>query len=166
MQNALIVDEFMTGAADVIEDLVTAVFLEGLADTRSEVIEHFVPRHAFPFALAACAYAAHWVRNALGIVDLVESRGPLGAIAPTATWMRRIAFELANTSALLVHVGKQSASRLAVETDRRNQSVVLCNLAGPLRRIVLGPVVPAMHGRKAGKTAGRHFEAGCGRIER
>src|SRR5262249_33866808 len=109
--------------------------------------------HPLPFAHAACAHPSHWVQDALGVINLVKSCGSLGTIPPAATRMRRIPFEFPDTAALLIHVGKQSASRLAVETDSRNQSVVLFNFSGPLGRIILSPVVPAMRGWKAGKTA-------------
>ena len=54
---ALVVEELVPGAPDVVHDLFAAILLQRRANTRREVIQHFVPAHTFPFALAALAHA-------------------------------------------------------------------------------------------------------------
>src|ERR1700686_685322 len=154
MEDTLVVDQFMTGAADVVDDFVVPAFDQRCADAWSEVVEHGVPGDAFPFALAAFAGAPQGIENALGVIDLVEGGGPFGAVASAAAGMGGVALELADEVGLLVDVGDQAASRLAVEAYRRDYRIMLFGLARPLRGIVLDPVVPAFDGREAGEPAG------------
>src|SRR5438876_3207263 len=166
MEDALIVNEFMAGAADVVDDFVAAAFDERLADARGEVVEHLVPGDALPFGFAAIADALERIKDALGVVDLIESRGPLGTIAAAAARMGGVALEFADAVGLFVDVGEQAASGLAVEAYRGDEGVVLLDFARPSCRVVLGPILPAFDRREAGETAGRPVERQRGRVKR
>src|SRR5690242_1935161 len=106
MQDALVINEFMARTADVIEDLVAASLGQCCANTSSEIVEYFVPGHSLPFACATLTDALERIKNALRIIHLVECRGTLGAIAPAAARMGRIALELADAAGLLIDIGE------------------------------------------------------------
>src|ERR1700730_9256061 len=148
VQDALIVDQFMAGTADVIENLLGAALAQRAADSPGEIIERFVPRHALPLALAAASRPPHRIEDALGIADLVDRRRPFGAVAAAAARMSGFAFELADREVALVDVSEQAASGFAVEADGRHQRIVVLNLARPRGRIVLEPVLPSLGRRK------------------
>ena len=59
-----------SGTTDVIHDLVTTVFDDGVANTRGDRVERFVPRCAFPFSFATLTGAFEWIKNAIGICYL------------------------------------------------------------------------------------------------
>src|ERR1044071_9635967 len=80
--------------ANVIHDLVPPVFHDSVANTRSDRIEHFIPRSAFPFPLATSSSAFEWEENPIGIGYLIECRRTFGAIAPTRSGMLRIPLKL------------------------------------------------------------------------
>src|SRR5690348_2791263 len=104
MQDSLVVDEFMTRAADVIHDLVLAAFGEGLSDSSAQVVEHFVPGHALPFPFPAFACTPQRIKNAFRIVHLVDRRRALGAVASATAGMRRVPLKLLNAHLLFVNV--------------------------------------------------------------
>src|SRR5262249_17525518 len=122
-------------------------------DSSRDVVEDFVPAHAFPLAAAARSLATHRVENPLRILYLIERRRTFRAVTPTAARMHRIAFELLDAQRVLVDVGEQPARRFAVETNRRDQLVAPRNLSRPRDRIELLPVVPAPDRRIGGQTA-------------
>src|SRR2546423_1354779 len=80
--------------SDVIDDLVPPVLDERRADLRRNVVEHLVPRHAFPFAVAAFPLSPHRIKDAVLVVDLIDRRRPLRAVPPAAARMIRIALKL------------------------------------------------------------------------
>src|SRR5438046_7486505 len=82
--------------SDVIHDFVATIFNDRFADPRSDLIEHFIPAYAFPFSFSAFSGALQWIKNAIRIRYLVQSRRSLSTIAPSATGILRIAFELLN----------------------------------------------------------------------
>src|SRR6266851_4604945 len=120
MQDALVVDEFMAGTADMIDDFVAPPLNQGRANPRRQVVEHFVPGDSLPFALAAFTSAHEWIENALGIVDLVKGRRTFGAVPSAAARMRGIALEFADAAGFFIDVREQSAGGFAIETDRRD----------------------------------------------
>src|SRR6185503_16430256 len=115
-----------------------------LADARGDVGHRLVPRDALPAVLAALPGALQRVEDAVGIVDLVEGRRPLRAVAPARARVLGVALELTNFERLAVHVGQQAAGRLAVEARRRHQHVVALDALRPRPRVELDPVVPAL----------------------
>ena len=160
------IKQLMAGPADVIHDLVAPLFLKRFAHSRGDIVEHFVPSHAFPFAFAAFADAFQRIANALRIGHLIERRRTFGAVSAAAAGMFRIAFEAANAIGVLLDKAQQAAGRFAIETDRRNDPAMLFDFARPLRGVVLDPVVPFFHGRITGQTAARGFQAQRIGIER
>ena len=97
---------------------------------------------------------ARRIREALGIIHLVEGRRTFGAVAAPAPRVSGIAFELLHPHLVLVDVGQQSAGRLAVEADGRDQGVMLLDFLGPLRGIVFGPIIPTIGWGIAGESSG------------
>src|ERR1700731_4193269 len=91
-------DEVMAGTPDVVHDVFTAIFLKCFADARAKSFQHFVPRSARPLSTAARTGALHRVENAVGIVNLSDCRGPLGAKPPAACGMLRVALKLCDSS--------------------------------------------------------------------
>jgi hypothetical protein len=89
------------------------------------------------------------MHDAVGIVDLIDGRWPLGAQPAAARRMQRIPLELADFPRLLVDVGEQAASRFAVEASGGNELIVLF---GALRRPTAGfdfhPIVPHLRRRR------------------
>src|ERR1051325_7095414 len=138
----------LTRAADVIHDLMTAVFENRITNARRERVERFVPRRAFPLSFTAFSCALEWKKNAIRIVDLIERRWSLRAIAPTRTGMFRIPLELLDLTGDLVDISKQPACRFAVETRRRNERIVPLLPLRPRPRIQLRPVIPPLLRRK------------------
>ena len=153
MKNSLMIEQLVTRPADVIHALVAALFLKRLAHPRCDVIENHIPSDALPLPFAALTRAPQRIANALRIVDLVQRRRPLGAVAPAAAGMLRITFEAANPVGVLLDESQEAACRFAVETDRRNDPAVFLNFSRPLRGVVLDPVVPFFHRRIAGEAA-------------
>ena len=113
-------ETIFTGTPDVIHDLVAAVLDDRFTNARGDVVKRRVPTDAFPFAFAAFAGALEWIKNAIGIVNLVECRRTFGAVAPARPRMLRIAFKLLHLAGDLVDVGKQPAGRFAVEAGGGN----------------------------------------------
>src|SRR6185503_8074648 len=129
-------------------------FDERFANAAGDVVERLVPRHALPLTAAARTDAAQRVLDPLGIVDLVERRRALRAVAPAAAGMLGIAFELLDAQRFLVDVREQAARGFAVEADRRQQLVAALDLLRPRRAVVLFPVVPPLHRRIRPELAG------------
>ena len=132
----------LAGAADEVHDVVRAPGGERRVEALGERVEHVLPAHPLPLARAARADPALRVEDPLRVVDLVERRRALGAVAPARARVVRVALELLDLEGLAVHVGEQPAGGLAVEADRRHQRVLAGDLARPLLRVVLGPAVP------------------------
>src|SRR5215469_14721935 len=107
MEDALIVDQLVAGTAHVIDDFVPSSLSQSGADPRGQIIEHLVPAHLLPFALTTPASASKWVKDSLGVVNLVEGRVTLGAVTSAAAWMRGVALEFSNAAGLLIDVGEQ-----------------------------------------------------------
>src|SRR4051794_22956905 len=64
LQNS--VDEtLVSGPANVIDDLVTRVLLQGFADPGRDVVEGLIPRDLLPFAIAATALSFHGIQDAV-----------------------------------------------------------------------------------------------------
>ena len=61
--------------------------------------------------------------------------------------MLRVALYLFDLAGVLVEPRGQSAARLAVETARRHQRVMLLDLGRPCLRVVTGDVVPVFERR-------------------
>ena len=68
----------------------------------------------------------------------------LRAVPSAASWMDRIALELANLIRIFVHVGKQAASRFTVEANRRHERVPPGDAFRPLLAIPFDPVIPSL----------------------
>src|SRR6185437_7190851 len=97
VQHALVVDQFMTRPPNVVHDLIFTAFRERFADATTQIIEHFVPGRALPFAFAALACATERVENAFRIIYLVDRRRAFGAVAAAAAGMRWIALKFLDT---------------------------------------------------------------------
>src|SRR5262249_47519484 len=129
MQNALVVDKFVSGTANVVHDLVLAALLECTSYSSAQIVKHFVPGHALPLAFTALARAAQWIEDALRIVDLIDGGRTLGAIASATAGMRRIALKLLHAHLVFIHICQQPARRFAVEANRGNQRIMSLNSA-------------------------------------
>src|SRR5215204_2777119 len=125
MKNALVIEQLVAGAADMIHDLIAPLFQQRLAHTPGNVLQHFIPTDALPFPFAALADALQWVANALGVGHLIKCRRTFGAIAATAAGMFGIALEAANLVGVFLDHSDQPAGGFAVKTDRRNDPTML-----------------------------------------
>ena len=83
-----------------------------------------------------------------GVVHLVEGRWALRGVPATRGGVGRVALELADLAALLVHVGEQTARRLAVEAGGGDEAVGVGLLLGPCPGVVFLPVIPTFGGGK------------------
>ena len=84
----------LAGATDVIHDLVVATLVDRRADAVTNLVERLVPRDALPLTAAPLADALHRVHDPLGVIHLIQRRWALGAVASSAGWMLRVAFDL------------------------------------------------------------------------
>ena len=166
VKDALEIDQLVAGTAEVIHDLLPAPLHEGLPDAARDVVEGLVPRHPLPRPAPARADPAQRMANPLGIVHLVQGGRALGAVAAAAARMRGVALELLDLEGLLVDVGEQPAGRLAVEADGRDQRIAALHLSGPGHRIVLDPVLPALHGGIARQAARARGQLAGGGVQR
>src|SRR5262245_20119937 len=154
LQDALDV-ALVAGPADVVDDLVAPAFLQRAADARGDQLQRLVPADLLPLPLAALADAPQRVQDAVGVVDLIERRRPLGAQPAATGRVDRVALELADGLRFLVHVGDESARRLAVEAGRWHQLVVSFDTpAGPAAGLDFDPVVPLVRRRRVGDGRG------------
>src|SRR4030095_16972454 len=96
------------GAAYVVDDFVAAVFDERIANFGCEGVEHFVPGCALPLPFAARTNALQRKEYAFGVVNLVDSRWTLGAVAAAGTGMQGIAFELLNLAGVLIDISEET----------------------------------------------------------
>ena len=154
-------ESIFAGAADVIHDLVFPILADGFADATGEGVECFIPGGAFPFTFAAFAGAFERVKDAIGIGDLVQSGGTLGAVASARTGVFRITFKLLDLAGDFVDIGQQPARRLAVEARCGHERIVPLDSSRPRARIELGPIVPPLLRRK-----GRQMPAARALVER
>ena len=137
----------LAGPSDVVDDLVAALFLDGLADSPGDVVERIIPAHALPFALAALSGALHRVEDAIRVVDLVHRHPALGAVTPARGGVEGVTLDFSDFQIVLVHIGQQPAARLAVKTKGGHQHVVALDLLGPIGALVLVPIVPLVRAR-------------------
>src|SRR5688572_24036703 len=86
---------FVTGTPDVINDFISFIFDQRLADFRGDVVQNLVPRNSFPFASAAFSLTPHRVKNAVSVVNLINRRRTFRAVAPATPRMIWIAFKFA-----------------------------------------------------------------------
>src|SRR6476620_8835466 len=86
-------EAILARATDVIHDFVAAIFHDRFTNARRDIVKRGVPGCLFPFSGAAFTGALEWKKNAIGIVNLVECRRTLGAIAAARTRVFRIAFK-------------------------------------------------------------------------
>src|SRR5687767_15832857 len=114
------IEQLVTRPADVIHDFVASFFLKRLSHTSGDVIENVVPRGPLPFAFASLPDPLERIFKTLRISHLIERCRALGAISSPAARMFRITFEPSNTVAVFLDDRDQTASRLAIKTDSRN----------------------------------------------
>ena len=136
-------------APDEVQDVVRVPGGERVVHLLGERVEHVVPAAALPLARAARTVAPLRVEDPLGVVELVDRRRALGAVAPATAGVVRVALELADLEGLLVDERRQPAGRLAVEADRRHEDVLALDLARPGVDVVLRPGVPLLDRREA-----------------
>src|SRR6266481_6630238 len=84
----------LPGASHVIHDFFAAIFLKRFADARAESLQHFVPRSPRPLPAPAWPRPLHWIKDAIGIMNLSDRCRPLRAKPSTAGRMPRVAFKL------------------------------------------------------------------------
>src|SRR6266705_1893590 len=114
-------ESIFAGAADVIHNLLTAIFDDGFAYSCRQLIKDFIPTNSLPFAFTALPGALQRVKYSIGISNLIERRRTFGTVAATAARIFRIAFELLNLICVFVDIGEQPTGRLAVEASGRHQ---------------------------------------------
>ena len=137
----------LAGATNVIHDLVVAFFFDRLADASADLFERLIPANALPLATAPFSYPLHRVHNPLGVIDLVQRRWSLGAVAATARGVLGVALDLVDLARFLVEVTEQTATSFAVEARGRYQRVLLLDLRRPRLGVELGPVMPLLERR-------------------
>src|SRR5439155_4471899 len=81
VEDALEIDELVARAPEVVHDLLVPALDERRPDPAAHVVERLVPAHALPLAAAPGPDPAQRTADPLRVVHLVESRGPLRAIA-------------------------------------------------------------------------------------
>src|SRR5207237_6228079 len=113
---------------------------DGFTDAGADVVQSLVPTDLHPLALAAPARALQREEYAVGVCDLIQSRGPLRAVAPARAWVFGVALELLHAQSLSVHVCQQPARRLAVEARRRHEHVAPLTPLRPRARVQLNPI--------------------------
>ena len=92
------------------------------------------------------------MQDSIGIVDLIDCRRSFGTQSPAASWMQRVAFELADFAGGLIDIREQPARRLTIEAGRRHERIVFFDtLSRPAVRFDLGPIVPMLRRRGAGE---------------
>src|SRR5271166_3241304 len=96
----------VSGASNVVHDFFAAIFLESFADTRTEGLQHFVPRSPSPLSAAPRTGTLHRIQDAIGIMNLSDGGGAFCTKASTARGMHRVAFELRNFARFLVDIGE------------------------------------------------------------
>ena len=137
--------------ADVIHDIVRAPLGERRADPRGNVLQRLVPRDARPSVAAARASPLHRVQHAVRVLDLVQRRRALGAVAAPRPGVLGVALQLAHLAGVPVNVGEQAAGRLAVETGGGHEHVAALDAGGPGLRVQFHPVVPPLLRREGGE---------------
>src|SRR5262249_1424477 len=165
VEDALEVDQFVPGAAQVIHDLLLPSLDEGGTNAAADIIQHLVPGDTLPLTTPPRAGTAKRIEDALGVMPLVQGRRSLGAVPPAAPRMLGIALELLDLESLLVHVGEQAARGLAVEANGGHQAVAPGDTAGPGARVELLPIAPAIDGRIGIETARRRVEGAGVRVK-
>src|SRR5579875_526611 len=130
------------GSSDMVHHFITASLNDGGTNLCRESFQHLVPGRALPFAFATPARTLQGIEDALRIVDLVDGSRAFGAVSSTTARVVRIALEFFDTSALFINIGEQATGRLTVETDGRDNGVMLFNFARPGFRIIFDPVIP------------------------
>src|SRR6266404_4434521 len=148
VEDALEVDQLVARPPQMVHHFLLPALDQRVPDAPADVVEHRVPGHALPLALAASGRAPQRIEDALRIRDLVEGRRALGAVAAPAPRMHRVALELVDLEGLDVDVGEQPAGRLAVEADRGDELEAALDLARPRLAVQLLPVVPSRRRRK------------------
>src|SRR5689334_19516919 len=93
------------GASNVIHDLVPTILHDGGTNLTSQRFQHFFPGCAFPLALAALPRTLEWIKNTLGVVDLINSGWSLRTVAPTTARMIRIPLESPNSACPFINIG-------------------------------------------------------------
>ncbi len=140
----------MSRPADVIHDLALPIFLKRLSHAGGDIIENFVPAHSFPFSFAPLSHPLQGIANPLGIGDLIERRWSFGTIASSAAGMFGVAFESPDAHRFLINQTDESARRLTIKTNSRDDLIMLLYLSRPMGRIVFDPIVPLFYGWIAG----------------
>ena len=136
----------LAGPPHVVDDAVAAA-LPARPHPAGDVGQRLFPAHPFPLALPAAAHPLQRIENALRVIGLVVGGRAFGAVAPAAARMHRVALELLDLQRLPVHIGEQTAGRLAVETDRGDQHVAPGDPLRPEFAVPFHPVVPLGGGR-------------------
>src|ERR1051326_193006 len=112
-----------TGPADVIHDLAFAILNDRFANATRKIVEHLIPTDAFPFSFATLSRSFEWIKNSIGIGNLIQRRWSFGAVTSARSRILGVAFKLLNLAGVFVDVGQQPARRLAVETSRRHELI-------------------------------------------
>ena len=119
----------LAGPTDVVDHAVATVGLDRGADPGRDIVERLVPGAPLPPTGAALADPPERVQDPLGVVDLVDGRRALGAVAAARPRVRRVALHLGDGQVVLGHVGEQPARGLAVEAGGGDQHELARHLA-------------------------------------
>jgi len=118
-----------------------------MAVRSANLLKGLIPTDALPFARTTLTCAFHGVQNSFGVINLVEGRWTLRAVAAPTARMFGVTLDLLDLVGVVVEVGHEPAASLAVEAGRRNECVVPLYLVGPGLGIEFGPVVPLIKRR-------------------
>ena len=94
----------MARSSHVVDHTVLRASLEGGTDLGGNLVKCLIPGNLFPFTCTAWALASHRVENSLRVLNLVNRRWTLGAVASTAARMLRVALELCDLAGFLVDI--------------------------------------------------------------
>src|SRR5262245_7434470 len=105
----------VTRPAHVVHDFIPAPLEDQLSNLRRDLVQNLIPTDPLPLSFTPFTRTFQGIQDAFGVLDLVDSRGSLGAIAATAGRMVGIPFHAPNRPILLVDEGKKPASCFTIE---------------------------------------------------
>ena len=136
----------LPGAAHVVHDLVGAFLGDRPAHPGRDIIEGLVPADPHPPARPPASGALERVEDPVGVGNLVERGGALGAVASARSRVLGVPLELAHLQGVPVHIREEPAGGFAVEAGRGDEHVPLLHPRRPGLGVELHPLVPPLLG--------------------
>src|SRR4030095_8354805 len=86
----------LSWSTDMIHHLVSPTLLDSRANALGDVAQRIIPRHLRPTPCSPFADTFQGVKNPVGVVDLIESRGSFRAVASARRGMLWVALKFAD----------------------------------------------------------------------